>query len=80
MKVKAGDILRTKARRGYKYIIIEQVRTQAGAPAYILAHEVHKDGSPATGRDRNGLFRNMQLSIPFSGGELPPWYEPAPTQ
>jgi len=78
VKVKAGDILRTRARRGYKYIKVEQVRTRAGVPDYILAHEVHEDGRPATGRDRNGLARNMQLTIPFSGGELPPWYEPKP--
>lgn len=81
--VKAGQVYRARARRGFRYVRIDQVRGLQSPPAYALATEILPSGEEARGW-LHGVDRALQARISLTwrdgGVAMPPWYElvPAP--
>ena len=76
--VRAGQVYRAKAKRGHRYVLIEQVRGLSDWCAYALAREVSSEGELLRGH-LHGLPRDVQMRITltYQKGEptMPPWYE-----
>ncbi len=79
--ISAGQIYRAPARRGYRYLKIDQVR-QRDAAAYALCREVNAKGEYVTGW-LHGVYRGHQFAVALTwvvgGGKdswsMPVWYE-----
>lgn len=75
---RAGQVYRAKARKGFRYIHIEQVRGLNDHSPYVLWHEVSVHGNPLKGKDANGIDRGLLYSTPLiwnDGWRMPPSYE-----
>jgi len=60
--VRAGRRYRSKAARGYRYILVDQIRGLGRGMPYALAHEVLPSGERARG-DWHGIPRNIPINI-----------------
>lgn len=76
-QVRAKQVYRAKAQRGYRYIHVDQVRDRDGG-AYALAHEVLPSGEKARGW-LHGVQRDVPLYVRLTWDgkdwRMPPFYE-----
>lgn len=80
IKVKAKDVYRAKAKRGFRYVRVERVHKKDHVP-YVDLVEVYEDGSDRKGRMRDGflasLVFNTFLTCKDGAWVMPLAYEPA---
>jgi hypothetical protein len=64
--VHAGEVYRCKARKGYRYVRIMQVRGLSGHNPYVIYREILPSGKFASGLDRHGIHRGQPHWKPLS--------------